>query len=189
MLSRYSFCRNLPRPANFLDSKLSSTASPTIHSVRSQPDTLLHAHTLTPPLPQIYGIEPNTALHSTLQRNIRTNNLQNIYTIIPCGVEDSARLASFDLREGTVDTVVVVQVLCSVPQPQLMVEKLYKLLKPGGTTVVYEHVRALDEFTKRVQCKCPPIPLPQPYFGRGVTLARIWAAHGWTDGGDGCSCK
>lgn len=45
--------------------------------------------------------------------------------------------------------------LCGVPQPKEMIGRLYALLKPGGRMVAYEHVRAVDGISRRIQGKSP----------------------------------
>ncbi|CAD6576928.1 MAG: hypothetical protein ASARMPREDX12_008052 [Alectoria sarmentosa] len=100
---------------------------------------------------RIYGVEPNPDLHDALRATIKQHGLSDVYTIVPCGVEDSAELAHYGIRAGSVDTVTSVQVLCSVPQPAEMAGELYRLLKPGGQMVVYEHVESEDWLSRRVQ--------------------------------------
>lgn len=100
---------------------------------------------------RIYGVEPNLNLHDALRATIKQNGLSDVYTIVPCGVEDSTKLADYGIRAGSVDTVTSVQVLCSVPQPAEMARELYRLLKPGGQMVVYEHVESEDLLSRWVQ--------------------------------------
>jgi SAM-dependent methyltransferase len=45
------------------------------------------------------------------------------------------------VQRGSVDTIVTVQCLCSIPGPERVIRDLYPLLKPGGRWIVYEHVR------------------------------------------------
>lgn len=49
------------------------------------------------------------------------------------------------------DTVLSVQVLCGVPQPDRVVKEMYRLLKPGGQMIVYEHVKSDDVVSGLVQ--------------------------------------
>ncbi|KAL9128917.1 MAG: hypothetical protein Q9217_002507 [Psora testacea] len=100
---------------------------------------------------RIYGMEPNADLHDALRATIKQCGLSDIYTIVPCGVEDLARLESFGITQGSVDTVLSVQVFCSVPQPKEMMVALYKVLKPGGQMIVYEHVESKDPLSRAVQ--------------------------------------
>ena len=45
-----------------------------------------------------------------------------------------------DTIEGIFDDIVSIRVLYSVPNVKDIVEGLYKLLKPGGQLIAYEHV-------------------------------------------------
>ena len=67
-------------------------------------------------------------------------------------IEDSAKLKEYGLEPETVDTVASVQVLCSVPKPEAVAKDLYRLLKPGGQMIVYEHVKSEDYVSHSVQC-------------------------------------
>jgi SAM-dependent methyltransferase len=98
---------------------------------------------------KIYGVEPNTDLHGKLRANVKKYGLSDIYTIVPCGIEDVSTLYEYGVVHGTIDTVMSVQVLCGVPQPAKMVKEMYKLLKKGGQMIVYEHVRS-DDFVSHV---------------------------------------
>lgn len=100
---------------------------------------------------RIYGVEPNVELHDALRATIKRCGLSDIYTIVPCGVEDFATLEKYGVAEGSIDTVMSVQVLCSVPRPAEMTKAMYRLLKKGGQMIVYEHVRSEDVVSKFVQ--------------------------------------
>lgn len=100
---------------------------------------------------KMYGIEPNVDLHPALRQTIKQNGLSDIYTIVPCGIEDFDGLRKYGITEGSIDTIMSVQVLCSVPKPDVMVKAMYKLLKPGGQVIVYEHVRSDDWGTRIMQ--------------------------------------
>ena len=100
---------------------------------------------------RIYGVEPNVDLHAALRNNIKKNGLSDVYTLVPCGLEDSEKLAEYGVQPGSMDTVMSVQVLCSVPEPAASATALYRLLKPGGQMIVYEHVRSEDYVSRSVQ--------------------------------------
>lgn len=103
---------------------------------------------------KIYGVEPNTVLHPLLQANVKKHGLSDIYTIVPCGIEDFDRLRTYGLTEGSVDTVVCHQVLCGVPRPEEMAKACYQFLRPGGVMIVKEHVQAVgDPVTIMIQRK------------------------------------
>ncbi len=100
---------------------------------------------------RIYGVEPNAELHDALRGNVKKHGLSDVYTIVPCGVEDLEKLKRYGVETESIDTVTSVQVLCSVPEPAALVKDLYRLLKPGGQMIVYEHVRSEDYVSRMVQ--------------------------------------
>lgn len=100
---------------------------------------------------KIYGIEPNRGLHDKLRENVKNAGLSDVYTIVPCGVEDVEGLRKYGVDQQVFDTVLSVQVLCSVPNPKETAAALYRLLKPGGTMIVYEHVKSRDMISSKVQ--------------------------------------
>ena len=100
---------------------------------------------------RIYGVEPNVNLHDALRSNIKKHGCSDVYTIVPCGLEDLDKLREYGIKTESIDTVVSVQVLCSVPRPAALVKDLYRLLKPGGEMVVYEHVKSKDYISYSVQ--------------------------------------
>lgn len=100
---------------------------------------------------KIYGIEPNAGLHEKLRTRIKQAKLDDIYTIIPCGVENVSELEKYGISEESVDTVLTCQVLCSVPEPEETAHHLYRLLKRGGKLIAYEHIKSQDSVSRTVQ--------------------------------------
>ena len=105
---------------------------------------------------KIYGVEPNVGLHNSLRENIKTSGLVDVYEIVPCGIEDVVELKKHGIVLGSIDTILSVQVLCSVPDPDEMLRRLHALLKPGGQLIVYEHVKSKDMISSVVQSKFRP---------------------------------
>ena len=101
---------------------------------------------------RIYGVEPNVDLHDALRSKVKEHGLSDIYTIVPCVIEDFAKLKEYGLEPETVNTVTSMQVLCSVPKPEALAKDLYRLLKPGGQMIVFEHVKSEDYVSHLVQC-------------------------------------
>ena len=58
---------------------------------------------------------------------------------MPLGIEDLAASGTVALQ--SVDCVVTVMCLCSIPEPRHNMAQLYGYLKPGGRWYVYEHVK------------------------------------------------
>ncbi|KAL8711855.1 MAG: hypothetical protein Q9220_003799 [cf. Caloplaca sp. 1 TL-2023] len=100
---------------------------------------------------KIYGIEPNKGLHATLQQSIKKAGLSDVYTIVPCGIQDVETLRKYGVDQEAFDTVLSVQVFCSIPNPREAAAAMWTLLKPGGQMVVYEHVKAHDYVSAKVQ--------------------------------------
>ena len=63
----------------------------------------------------------------------------DIYEVIGCGAEELQTKGG--LQKESIDTVITVQCLCSIPTPELIIKELYPLLKPGGQWLVYEHIK------------------------------------------------
>lgn len=59
------------------------------------------------------------------------------------GIQDA--LASGRIAEESVDCIVSVLCLCSIPDAKTNIAELYRCLKPGGRWYVYEHVIAFPE--------------------------------------------
>lgn len=90
---------------------------------------------------RIYGIEPNTRLFPALRENIKKAGLEEVYIIVPCGVENKDMLREHGIEENSIDSILTIHVLCSVPNPLETISALYGYLKPGGQLIYFEHVK------------------------------------------------
>ena len=88
---------------------------------------------------RVYGIEPNPGVHGLLRQQVRDAGLEGVYEVVPVGIE--SLFASGKIAPGSVDCIVTVLCLCSIPDPAYNIQQLYQCLKPGGKWFVYEHVR------------------------------------------------
>jgi SAM-dependent methyltransferase len=100
---------------------------------------------------RIYGIEPNPAFISVLDSRIEEIGLKDKYTTIIGGLEDENILKEYGVVNDSMDCIVSMQVLCSVQNGPKAVEHLWRLLKPGGTIIFWEHGESHDWLTRRVQ--------------------------------------
>ncbi|RPA81210.1 S-adenosyl-L-methionine-dependent methyltransferase [Ascobolus immersus RN42] len=118
---------------------------------------------------RVIGIEPNRFMHDELKEAIRGRELQDKYEVIGCGLEDV--IPKGLVQEGSIDTIILVKVFCSVPEPKSLAPILYKLLKPGGRILVYEHVvnKKGDVLVKLLQ---NVYNLTWPWFFAGCDLCR-----------------
>jgi SAM-dependent methyltransferase len=88
---------------------------------------------------KIYGVEPNIGMHKDLRANAVKAGLADVYEIIGCGAEELGTKGG--IKPNSIDTIITVQCLCSIPTPEKIIKELYPLLKPGGQWLVFEHVR------------------------------------------------
>lgn len=99
----------------------------------------------------VYGVELNPAFVSPLLAEVETAGLQGNYTVILGAVEDERLLAEYGLKAGSVDSIVCIGTLCSVSNPEQTMRWIYKLLKPGGVFIFWEHRRSHDFLTRLIQ--------------------------------------
>ncbi|KAI1486591.1 S-adenosyl-L-methionine-dependent methyltransferase [Biscogniauxia mediterranea] len=117
---------------------------------------------LRPRIERVYGVEPNADAHPALRRALRRAGLNNddndddFYEIVPVGLGGNGKGSKkWDggggrLEKGSVDSVVSILTLCSVPDPEAAVRELYAYLRDGGRFYVYEHVRAEHSWYMRL---------------------------------------
>ncbi|KAK4631952.1 Methyltransferase-like protein 7A [Fulvia fulva] len=129
----------------------------------------LFARAENPSITKIYGVEPNHAMHKSLWANAVKAGLGDVYEVIGCGAEELGTKGGID--PGSVDTIVTVQCLCSIPTPELIIRELYPLLKPGGKWLVYEHVKTkyTGDFVAYWQ---KMINIIWPHFFNGCDITR-----------------
>ncbi|KAH7117398.1 S-adenosyl-L-methionine-dependent methyltransferase [Dactylonectria macrodidyma] len=91
----------------------------------------------------IYGVEPNPISAAALKRRAHDMGLDGVYEVVPVGIEDLENESAWGGRiaPGTVDCIVTIQCLCSIPEPEKNIALLYKYLKDGGRWYVYEHIK------------------------------------------------
>jgi len=102
-------------------------------------------------LKRVYGIEPNSGFMDVLSARALETGLQDIYTPINCGIEHVDILEGHGIREETMDCILSIQVLCSVGDPAEAAAFSYRLLKPGGEFIFFEHHASHDWFSSKVQ--------------------------------------
>jgi SAM-dependent methyltransferase len=96
---------------------------------------------------RVYGIEPNVGVHTELRKRIQDSGSEGVYKIVPVGIEslsDSSKWAG-KIEKESVDCIVSILCLCSIPEPEKNIKELYGYLKKGGRWYVYEHVK-VDRF-------------------------------------------
>ncbi|CAG8227471.1 unnamed protein product [Penicillium olsonii] len=100
---------------------------------------------------KIYGVEPNSQFNNTINSLLDKHGLQEKYKLISCGIEDSDILSKEGVTEGSLDTVLCIQVLCAVKDPKSVMKEVWKLLKPGGKFIFWEHGWSRNRLTTAAQ--------------------------------------
>lgn len=97
---------------------------------------------------QVFGVEPNVAVHGDLRMRVHQSGLDGVYNIISAGIEDidKFQVIGFDgsaskIEKGSVDSIVTLLCLCGIPEPEKNIAELYQYLKKGGRWYVFEHVK------------------------------------------------
>ncbi|KAI1459158.1 S-adenosyl-L-methionine-dependent methyltransferase [Annulohypoxylon moriforme] len=133
---------------------------------------------------RVYGVEPNPNQHPHLRRAIEKQKLEDVYQIVPVGVEDLDNESAWGGRveKGSVDCIVSILCLCSIPDPEENIRELYSYLKKGGRWYVYEHVQCEHSWYMRLYQRF--VNLFWPHLIGGCLLCRptektIRAAGPW----------
>ncbi|PLB55673.1 S-adenosyl-L-methionine-dependent methyltransferase [Aspergillus steynii IBT 23096] len=100
---------------------------------------------------KIYGVEPNVVFAKALESQIAQFNASDVYVPVYGRVEEESVLEKYGITDESLDCVTSFQVLCSVDRPEETVERLWRLLRPGGEFVFWEHEASRDLVTWVVQ--------------------------------------
>lgn len=160
MRLRLSACENIltPIPANGFIAYENTTIVPSL--VRTASGVVLELgpgpgnqiHRFNPnTVDQIYGIEPNPYYKGDIEAKLEQHDLQNRYKLITCGIEDSDILRREGISEESLDCVLSIQVLCAVDDPKSVMKEVWKLLKPGGKFIFWEHGCSRDQVSSATQ--------------------------------------
>ncbi|KAH7383849.1 hypothetical protein BKA66DRAFT_397183, partial [Pyrenochaeta sp. MPI-SDFR-AT-0127] len=92
---------------------------------------------------KVYGVEPSLESHPSLRQRVKEAGLDGVYEILPVGIEAISKVSldgTTTIEKGTVDCIVSLLCLCSIPEPEKNTKELYEYLKKGGRWYLYEHV-------------------------------------------------
>ncbi|KAJ5648127.1 hypothetical protein N7490_004499 [Penicillium lividum] len=129
---------------------LVKTAKGVILELGPGPGNQIHRYD-TSLVKHIYGVEPNPNFKDVIDIKLDKHGLRDKYELIACGVEDSDILREGGITEGSLDAVLCIQVLCAVHDPKNVMKEVWKLLKPGGKFIFWEHGWSRDRLTNVAQ--------------------------------------
>jgi ubiquinone/menaquinone biosynthesis C-methylase UbiE len=87
--------------------------------------------------------EPDPSMAGRLERRVQRNRLRA--EVIRAGAE------ALPFADASFDVAISTMVLCTVPDPEAAVAELRRVLRPGGSLLYVEHVRADDDRLARWQ--------------------------------------
>ncbi|KAF2805565.1 methyltransferase type 11 [Mytilinidion resinicola] len=133
----------------------------------------------------VYAVDPNPHYGAAIAAKLEKLDRQDKYKFLVCGVEDSEILRREGVTEGSMDTVLSIQVLCAVGDVKSVMREVWKLLRPGGSFVFWEHERSRDAATAVAQVCWNPAwsALVGCCLHRDIK-ADILAAGEWENPGD-----
>ena len=90
-------------------------------------------------------------MHDALRAKAFQAKIEDKYEVLPYTADDTEGLAKFGIVENSMDTILSMQVLCSVKDARKTAKVLYKLLKPGGELILFEHMKSPDRMARVMQ--------------------------------------
>ena len=108
---------------------------------------------------RLFCLEPYEPLRRQLIAKLDRLNLSKKSTVIPVGLDKTDRhaLLQAGIEPESLDTIVLFQVLCSIPEPKAHLEFLQSLLRPGGQIVLFEHVGSKHTLARMIQNVWTPV--------------------------------
>jgi ubiquinone/menaquinone biosynthesis C-methylase UbiE len=114
-------------------------------------------HHLPDTVTEVVGVEPSASMRRVAQSAVA-------HAPMPVEVIDAVG-EDLPLPDDSVDSVLFAYVLCSVEDPARVIEESLRVVRPGGTMAVLEHVAATEgSWMRRAQRLVSPI---WPWFAGG----------------------
>ncbi|MEK7650382.1 MAG: class I SAM-dependent methyltransferase [Patescibacteria group bacterium] len=98
---------------------------------------------------KLYALDPSEGLYTLAQERIRN---------VSFSIEHlRASAESIPLPDNTLDSVVSTWSLCSIPNPEIALREIFRVLKPGGKFSFVEHGKSPKSFIFKIQNFLTPI--------------------------------
>jgi ubiquinone/menaquinone biosynthesis C-methylase UbiE len=129
----------------------------------------------------VWGLEPSEGMRRKAQANLKRAPFEVRWLDLPS--------EEIPLEDNSVDTVVLTYTLCTIPDWQLALHQMRRVLKPGGSLVFCEHGEAPDERVRKWQQRINPLwkkiaggchlnrPIPQYLQQGGFKINKIESAY------------
>lgn len=106
-------------------------------------------HHLPDTVTEVVGIEPSESMRKAAREAVQRSS-------IPVRIIDAVG-EDLPLADDSIDSVLFAYVLCTVDDPHRVVSEALRVLKPGGSIAVLEHVVAADGWMRRAQRLASPL--------------------------------
>ncbi len=87
---------------------------------------------------------------------MRRRSLAKVEAVVPVEVV-AAGAENLPFPDAFFDTVVGTLVFCTIPDPEKALQEVRRVCKPGGTVLIFEHVRLESPFLARLQDLLTPV--------------------------------
>lgn len=104
---------------------------------------------------EVIGVEFAPAMLEQARENLQT--LQRDGAALPSVTLKQGSVTALDFADHSFDTVVTFLVFCSVSDPIVAANEIYRVLKPGGRLLFFEHVVARDHRLSKWQTRLNPV--------------------------------
>ena len=94
----------------------------------------------------VIAMEPSASMLKKAEKKIPTGANINILNFGVCDPE-----LDHHIKENSIDFVVSMLVLCTIPNPEKALTQFKKWLKPNGKLIILEHIHAEHPRNKRIQ--------------------------------------
>lgn len=117
-------------------------------------------HHLPETVTEVVGVEPSASMRKAAHAAVE-------HAAMPVEVLDAVG-EQLPMPDNSVDSVLFAFVLCSVDDPARVIEESLRVLRPGGTIAVLEHVAAAEgSWMRRAQRLVSPV---WPWFAGGCRI-------------------
>jgi len=97
----------------------------------------------------LWGLDPSSEMWSIAQKNAAEHHLDAEF--IQSGAE------SIPLENNSADTVLMTFTMCTIPDTQMALDEVRRVLRPSGKLIFCEHGSAPDENIRRWQNRLNPV--------------------------------
>lgn len=106
---------------------------------------------------EVVGIEPCEAMVNMAQKKVDKLAAESASFNSDKYMLYVGRGEALEFEENSFDTVVACLVFCTIPEVEAAAKEMYRVLKPGGKLLFFEHVRSPKKFMSSIQKLLNPL--------------------------------